>query len=223
MVVKKAKKKDVPSSSTFGRIKSEKNASLIVAAVIVTALVIIMGILYHAVVSTDSRNIASKDAITVIEYGDFECRFCALAQNSLKEVHKLFGAEVYFEYRHFPLGTQHPYAFDAAIASECARTQGKFWEYHDVLYANNLALTRTDLIVYATDTGLNVNKFVSCLDERKTEPAVREDISSARDAGATSIPTFIIGETKLSGVQSVDVLIDTINKEILKNQERRQE
>src|SRR5688572_12883653 len=93
--------------------------------------------------------------VTLLEYGDFECPFCGQAFWELKRLEQAVGDRVRFVFRHFPLAQAHPHARLAAEAAEAAGAQGKFWEMHDTLFANQRALELSDLLAYADDIGLD--------------------------------------------------------------------
>lgn len=144
--------------------------------------------------------------VTVIEFSDFQCPFCsrfytqtlpALEENYINT------GKIKFVYRDLPLDNLHPNARPAHIASECADEQGKFWEYHDVLFANQREWNRlspVDLNVklneYATSMGLNSASFDSCLSSKSIADEVNADFLQAAQYGATGTPTFFIGNEK---------------------------
>tara|TARA_Y100000310_G_scaffold171786_1_gene171953 strand:- start:11247 stop:11963 length:717 start_codon:yes stop_codon:yes gene_type:complete len=139
----------------------------------------------------------SPDAsITVYEFSDFQCPFCARAASQtvseLKSSSLFKNGEINFVYRHFPLTSIHPYAQKSAEASECANRQGKFWEYHDELFANQGSLDVASLKSYAISVGLDSAKFNSCLDGSKAASKVSDDLKSAVAAGGRGTPYFVI-------------------------------
>src|SRR6267378_2168142 len=104
--------------------------------------------------------------VTLVEYGDFECPYCAAAHVILKEVQTIMGDQLRFVFRHFPLTQIHPHAGPAAEASEAAGAQGQFWEMHDLLYENQPRLDAMHLLGYAEDLNLDTRRFVRELEER---------------------------------------------------------
>ena len=103
--------------------------------------------------------------VTVIEYSDFECPFCGrMFSETLPKIKENFvkTGEVKFIYRHFPLRSIHQYAQKAAEASECASEQGKFWEYHDIIFERQNSLNLESLKLWGAELGLNANQFDSC-------------------------------------------------------------
>jgi protein-disulfide isomerase len=145
----------------------------------------------------DSPVLGDSDAkISVIEFSDFQCPYCARAATGtvaeLKESDLFKDGEINFVFRHLPLNSIHPYAQKAAEASECANRQGKFWEYHDALFLNQNALDTSSLKSYASQIGLDVEEFNSCLDSGDATEKVSRDLNAAADAGGRGTPYFVI-------------------------------
>lgn len=133
--------------------------------------------------------------ITMIEFSDFECPFCGRHLPTLNQVLTQYGDDVRLVYRHFPLTSIHPNAQKAAEASECAGEQGKFWEMHDLLFANQTALTIPSLKSYAGQLELNQSQFDSCLDTSKYASKIAAQSAEGQAAGVTGTPgTFVNGE-----------------------------
>ena len=155
--------------------------------------------------------LGDRDAeISIVEFSDFQCPFCqraftgALADMKNSEYFK--NGEVNLVYKHFPLNSIHPFAQKAAEASECANRQGKFWEFHDQLFLNQQALDVNSLKTYASQIGLDNNKFNTCLDRDEAAGKVASDLKQATDAQGRGTPYFILvnkdGKTvAISGAQ----------------------
>ncbi len=156
----------------------------------------------------------SAAKLAVIEFSDFQCPFCGrYARDTYPALQKEFveTGKVKYAFRHLPLESIHPFAFKAAEAGECARAQGKFWEMHDLLFANQQALAQVNLVQYAQTIGLEAQKFQTCMDGR-TAARIREDQAEAARLGARSTPTFLIAQIqadckakalrKITGAQS---------------------
>jgi protein-disulfide isomerase len=148
--------------------------------------------------------------ITIVEFSDFQCPFCARAANGavaeFKQSSYFKNGEVNLVYKHFPLSSIHPDAQKAAEASACAQDQGKFWEMHDIIFANPQQMNVASLKSYAGQLGLNQGDFDSCLDEGKKAGKVANDLKQAGEAGGRGTPYFVItnkdGETTVvSGAQ----------------------
>lgn len=167
----------------------------------------------------DDPAIGAKNAqVTIIEFSDFECPFCGRALPTVKQVLKDYEGKVRVVYRDFPLSF-HPNAQKAAEAAECADDQGKFWEYHDKLFANQQALTVDNLKQYAKDLGLDAAKFNSCLDSGKYASEVQKDMAAGSAAGVSGTPTFFIGNDEngyqmIVGAQPYAVIKAAIDAEL---------
>lgn len=146
--------------------------------------------------------------VVVYEFSDFQCPFCksfwSQTYQQLKEDYIDTG-KITFIYRHFPL-TFHVNAEKAAEASECANKQGKFWDYHDLLFKNAESdgggLEVEDLEKYASDLNLDTEEFNSCLKNGETADIVKADSDEAGRVGVTGTPTFFINGKKLVGART---------------------
>jgi Na+/H+ antiporter NhaA len=143
--------------------------------------------------------------VTLVEYGDFECPYCGRAEPIVREVLSDF-ADVRYVWRHLPLSDVHPNAQLAAEAAEAAADQGAFWEMHDLLLDHQGDLRPRDLIGYAEQLGLDVERFRDQL--RDSDPArhVAEDVDSADQSGVTGTPTFFINDRRHDGAYDVETL-----------------
>lgn len=131
-------------------------------------------------------------AISIEEFSDFQCPSCQAAQGTVKDVVQTFGDRIVFRFRHFPLLQVHTQAFRAALASECANDQGKFWEYHDKLFEVQPAFSRSELVSYARDLGLDEASFSACLDSRAKSGVVRDDMRDGEQRNVRGTPTFFV-------------------------------
>jgi len=131
-------------------------------------------------------------AITLVEYGDFECEFCGRAYPELKRLLKQVGHKVRFVFRHFPIPEEHPHAPHAAEVAEAAAAQGKFWEMHDLLYTHQAALADEDLLGYARELGLDVARVQRELAAHTHRQHVREDFMGGVRSGVSGTPRFFI-------------------------------
>ncbi|MGP3735142.1 Na+/H+ antiporter NhaA [Streptomyces sp. GDS52] len=137
--------------------------------------------------------------LTLVEYGDFECPFCARATGVTQELRQRFGDQFRYVFRHLPLPDVHPHAELAARAATAAGMQGRFWEMHDLLYRHQDELDYQDSAGYAADLGLDVEKFLRDLDDEETAERVRADAASAEASGARGVPTFFVGNRRHTG------------------------
>jgi Na+/H+ antiporter NhaA len=145
--------------------------------------------------------------LTLVEYADFECPFCARATGVANEVRKHFGDGLRYVFRHLPLPDVHPYAELAAAASEAAGAQGRFWDMHDLLFTHVDQLELEDLAGYAGRLGLDVEDFLRNIDEQRHAPRIREDVADAEASGARGTPTFFVGNRRHQGPYDARTLI----------------
>jgi Na+/H+ antiporter NhaA len=143
--------------------------------------------------------------VTVVEYGDFECPYCGQAEPVVRELIRDFG-DVRYVWRHLPLSDVHPHAQLAALASEAASDQGAFWEMHDLLLDHQDALEPNDLIGYAEQLGLDVERFANDLRERTGSGRIAEDVDSADLSGVSGTPTFFVNGRRHYGAYDIAAL-----------------
>ncbi|MFG2513198.1 Na+/H+ antiporter NhaA [Streptomyces sp. NPDC048584] len=144
--------------------------------------------------------------LTLVEYGDFECPFCARATGVTKELRQRFGDRFRYVFRHLPLPDVHPHSELAARAAVAADNQGRFWEMHDLLYAHQDELEYEDTAGYASELGLDVEKFLRDLDTDATAERVRTDAAGAEASGVRGAPTFFIGNRRHTGPYDAETL-----------------
>ncbi|ADU46610.1 Na+/H+ antiporter NhaA [Intrasporangium calvum] len=145
--------------------------------------------------------------LTLVEYADFECPFCGRATGVVAEVRAHFGADLRYVMRHLPLPDVHPHAELAALAVESAGAQGRFWEMHDLLFEHQGQLETEDLAGYASELGLDVERFLRDLDDEVHSDRIREDVRSAEASGARGTPTFFVGDQRHVGPYDAQTLI----------------
>jgi Na+/H+ antiporter NhaA len=144
--------------------------------------------------------------LTLVEYGDFECPFCARATGVAHELRDRFGDQLRYVFRHLPLVDVHPHAELAARAAVAASHQGRFWELHDLLFAHHDELELEDLAGYAAQIGLDVEAFLRDLESEETAARLRADVASAEASGARGTPTVFIGEARHTGPHDTETL-----------------
>jgi protein-disulfide isomerase len=152
--------------------------------------------------------------ITIVEFADFQCPFCSRVQPALKDVLAKYKGKVKLAYQDFPLAPIHSHAELAAEASRCALAQGKYWEMHDAMYADQSKLDEASLVKTATGLGMDQSAFGSCLKSGKYKAAVQQDVEAGSQAGVNATPTFIINGELLSGAQSDADFIKIIDREL---------
>lgn len=162
-----------------------------------------------------ARTRGRYDALVhVVEFSDFSCPYCKQAEATLQRITAKYKDKVSLSYRDFPLVQVHPDAKLAAEASRCALESGKFWEYHDVLFASSNELQFEDLVEKAHEIGIDKNKFASCLTGGKHRSEVELDIEDGVRAGVQTTPSFFINGVFLSGAQPIESFEKIINQEL---------
>jgi protein-disulfide isomerase len=141
----------------------------------------------------------STAAVTLVEYGDYECPYCGAAYPVLNDLMAAFPDDLRFVFRNFPMTQMHPHAQRAAEAAEAAGAQQKFWAMHDILYENQDALAEPDLLAYAADLGLDTARFQAELADGTYRARVRDDFSSGVRSGVNGTPTFFINGRRHNG------------------------
>ncbi len=155
---------------------------------------------------------------TLIEYSDFQCPACGQYEPIVREVENTFPNDLRVVYRHFPLVEKHPNAMPASIASEAAHKQGKFWEYHDMLFDRQSQwseATSTEELFsqFAVNLGLNKEQFQKDLQETATTEKITNDMTSGNNARIDGTPTFFLNGIKIQ-VQSLEEMKSAVQKAI---------
>jgi Na+/H+ antiporter NhaA len=147
--------------------------------------------------------------VTVVEYGDFECPHCGRAEGVVREL-LVDSGDVAYVWRHLPLNDVHPNAQLAAEAAEAAAVQGAFWQMHDLLLDNQNDLLGPDLIRYADDLGLDVERFRKDLQRLAGAARIAEDVDSADLSGVSGTPSFFINGRRHHGAYDIATLTATV-------------
>lgn len=148
----------------------------------------------------DDPSLGPKDApITIVEFADYECPFCAEAVPMVKQLLEDNPGSIRFVLRDFPLEHIHPNAFKAAEAANCAADQGKYWEMHDLLFSSQDELTEEKFIEHATELQLDTAQFTECLSSGKYIDEIRHDMHEGREYQVNGTPTFFINGQRLIG------------------------
>ncbi len=150
--------------------------------------------------------------ITILEYSDFQCPYCARFHETLTQVMKNYDGKVKWVFRQFPLSELHPFAETAAEASECANDQNKFWEYTDELYANQSSFSADYFKKAAKNIGLNTSKFNTCLDSGKYKDKVAADYAEGDGYGVSGTPGSFLNGEELGGAVPYESLKAKIDK-----------
>jgi predicted DsbA family dithiol-disulfide isomerase len=151
--------------------------------------------------------------ITIVEFSDYQCPYCARAEPIVRDLLRRNPRDVRVVLRHLPLD-MHPRARPAAEAAVCADIQGRFWDYHGLLFAHRDRLERDDLLGYADELGLDHARFAACLDDDVTRERVDADVDAARALGVAGTPAFFVNGIPLSGAQPVERFESLIAREL---------
>jgi protein-disulfide isomerase len=146
-------------------------------------------------------------AVTLVEYGDYECPYCGEAYPIVKEVQRRLGDQLRFVFRNFPLAEMHPHAQHAAEAAEAAGAQEQFWPMHDALYEHQRALDDAHLRRQAAELGLDEGRFDRELSDHTYAGRVREDFLSGARSGVNGTPTFFINSRRHDGSYDLERLL----------------
>jgi len=148
--------------------------------------------------------LGAEDAKVKVEiYSDYACPYCKLAEDSVYELVKEYGNQIRFEFKDFVV---HEFAFKASEAANCVSDQGKFWEYHNILFENQDKLDIISLRTYAIDLGVNIEQFNQCLAKNDKKQDILSDIEDGKKLGVQGTPTFVINSKLYPGVQKIDKL-----------------
>ena len=152
--------------------------------------------------------------VTIVKFEDFQCPYCKAVQPTFKELLKRYDGKVRLVHKDLPLDAIHPRARPAAEAARCAGEQGKFWTYHDKLYADASKFTEEELKNAAKEVGLNIEAFTACFASGKFKVAVQKDLLEGADLGLTGTPAFFINGRELSGAQPLEAFVAIIDEEL---------
>ena len=151
--------------------------------------------------------------VTLVEFSDFQCPYCAKAMGNLDALLKAYPTQVKLIFKQFPLET-HPQASISAAASLAAYRQGKFWEMHNALFANRTKLSRKTILDLATGLGLDMKRFTAELDSPEIKKAVATDVADGNRIGVDSTPTVYIDGQKYNGSLALDAIKPVIDAEL---------
>lgn len=165
-----------------------------------------------AIAADDAPSFGPKDAkVTVVEFSDFECPYCAKAAKVTEQLRKEYGDKIRFVFRQFPLSF-HKNAKPAAEASLAAHAEGKFWEYHDVLFENMRKLDEASLAEYATKTGVDASKIKTALESDTYAAAVERDLKLGEQVAVSGTPTMFVNGVRISNPTDFKSVSEAIDK-----------
>jgi protein-disulfide isomerase len=156
--------------------------------------------------------------VMIVEFSDFSCPYCRQAEATLQEIVSKYQGKVSQAYRDYPMREVHPYAEIAAEASRCAAEQGRFWEYHDLLFANPEKQDRDNLLLDARVLDLDEKRFDSCLSSGRYKPQVDQDLKDGTRAGVVGTPGFFVNGIFVGGSQPASLFEQIIDQELSRNQ-----
>ncbi len=162
----------------------------------------------------DGPTLGPSDArVTIVAFIDYQCPYCARITGPLQQIREKRAQEVRLVIRHFPLSI-HADATRAAEAAACAQDQGKFWELHEVLMANQKTLSVSDLNRFATQVGIDVGAFDTCLASGSNRGRIQKDIVAGRSYGVAGTPTIFVNGRPYLGVPALDDLVSAVEEEL---------
>jgi protein-disulfide isomerase len=183
------------------------------------------GALLNKVYAVDIAQASAKGPanapVTLVVFSEFQCPFCLSVTPTLKQLEETYTDRVRFVWKHLPLTSIHPHAMGAAIAAEAASNQGKFWEYHDKLFANQQRIAPEDLKRYAQELGLDVGRFERDLEDPNLKEKVLLDMAQATSLSVKSTPTVFINGRLVKGAMPFETYATIIDDELAKRSERR--
>jgi protein-disulfide isomerase len=150
-------------------------------------------------------------AVTLVQYGDYQCPRCGLVYPLMLNLLDRLGDRLCFVFRHFPRAELYPHAQHAAEAAEAAASQGRFWPMHDCLYTRQQALGNGYLVEYAAELGLNVRQFLREVTGDRHVERVQADIASGRASGVVDTPTFFINGQRYRGAHTQGALWEALS------------
>jgi len=153
-------------------------------------------------------------AITLVEYGDYECPYCGQAFPIVQELQRVFAASLRLVFRNLPLSNVHPHAESAAEAAEAVALQGRFWAMHDLLFQHQRDLRAESLLHYAEEAGADATQVAEVLARRGTRDRVENDLEGALLSGANGTPTFFVNGSRYDQSWDFDSLREFIQAEL---------
>lgn len=205
------------------------NKLIIIIGLILIAfvgLIMLNGQKEEAIIAEPSQHVYGdgNKKVTLIEYGDFQCPACYDYEPTMQAIREKYKDEINFQFRNFPLAQIHPNALAAHAAAEAASRQGKFWEYHDILYEEQKSWSTVSanersavLEQYATQLELDLEQFRADIGDPGVRAIINADIKEGKSIGATGTPTFVLNGKKLDKISAdVDAFSKLIDEELSK-------
>jgi protein-disulfide isomerase len=161
---------------------------------------------------------SAEAPVTIMTFSDYQCPYCIRSEPVLAEVLSRYPDQVRVVHRHFPLDSIHPFARPAAEAAMCADEQGKFWEYHDAIFARSGKLSEASFAEIGSELGLDGDALGACMTERRYADFVQQDFDAGRAAGVTGTPAFFVNGLALKGSRDADELSKIVDSELARTQ-----
>ena len=155
-----------------------------------------------------------KAAVTIVEFSDFHCPFCQRVVPTLAQLESKYGDKIKLVFRDFPVEQLHPGATKAHEAARCANEQGKFWPYHDKLFAGPPSSSQEVFKGLAKEVGLDAVTFETCLGSGKYQAAIKEDMAEGTRVGVGGTPAFFINGRQITGAQPLEAFARVIDDEL---------
>ena len=166
--------------------------------------------------------LGAKDApVTIVEFTDFQCPYCKASEATLKQLRDKYGDKIRLVHMDFPLPF-HAHSLDAAKAARCANDQGKFWQFHDSLFANQSKMAPADLKATAKTLGMNSTQFDACFDKAKYDSEIKADQAAGEKVGVDGTPAFFIDGRPLTGAQPAPKFEELIDDELANGSNNKQ-
>ena len=169
---------------------------------------------YKVQIGNDPSRGSTNPKIIIVVFSDYECPFCKKAELTMRDIMAKYNDSAVLVFKDFPLTALHPDALNAALAAECAKEQGKYWEYHDYLFDNNDKLGVDYLKEYAKFFGLDSKKFDACLDSKKYLYEIEKDKKAGAEVGVSGTPMTFINGRRIVGAQPESEFIKVIEEEL---------
>jgi protein-disulfide isomerase len=148
----------------------------------------------------------ARARLTLLEYGDYECPYCAMAHDVVRRIETALAGEVRFVFRHFPIAATHPHALAAARLAEAAALQGRFWPVHDALFENRGALEVGDLKAAVRAVDVDWQRLVHNASSRRVQARVEADLRRAARSGIDCTPAFFVNGRRYAGAWDYSTL-----------------
>ena len=149
-------------------------------------------------------------AVTLVQYGDYECPYSRLSTNVVRAIQQELGEQLRFVFRNFLLTQIHPHALHAALAAEAAAAQGKFWQMHDSIFHHQHTLEDADLEQFAEAVGLDLQQYARALTDQRALARIEEDVEGGERSGVQGTPTFFINGALYRASWEQDTLLPAL-------------